>query len=46
VIDFDLYLSFNNIVFGLTLSIIIGILAGLIPANQASKLDPVEAMRK
>jgi putative ABC transport system permease protein len=46
VIDFDLYLSLYNIVFGLTLSIIIGILAGLIPANQASKLDPVEAMRK
>lgn len=46
VIDFELYLSLQNIVFGLTLSIIIGVLAGLIPANQASKLDPVEAMRK
>ena len=46
VIDFELYLSLQNIFFGLSLSIIIGVLAGLIPANQASKLDPVEAMRK
>ncbi|MBK8506817.1 MAG: ABC transporter permease [Saprospiraceae bacterium] len=46
VIDFELYLSVGNIVFGLTLSIIIGVIAGLIPANQASKLDPVEAMRR
>jgi putative ABC transport system permease protein len=46
VIDFELYLSLQNIFFGLTLSIVIGVLAGLIPANQASKLDPVEAMRK
>lgn len=46
VIDFELYLSLQNIAFGLILSIIIGVLSGLIPANQASKLDPVEAMRK
>ncbi|MCB0684967.1 MAG: ABC transporter permease [Saprospiraceae bacterium] len=46
VMDFELFLSVQNIVIGLTLSIIIGVLAGLIPANQASKLDPVEAMRK
>ena len=46
VIDFELFLSMGNIVFGITLSIIIGVIAGLIPANQASKLDPVEAMRK
>jgi putative ABC transport system permease protein len=46
VIDFELFLSMGNIVFGITLSIIIGVIAGLIPANQASKLDPVDAMRK
>ena len=45
-IDFELYLSLQNVLFGLTLSLIIGVISGLIPANQASKLDPVEAMRK
>jgi len=45
VMDFDLYLSFGNVVIGLLLSIVIGVLAGLIPANQASRMDPVEAMR-
>lgn len=46
VIDFELFLSLQNVAFGLILSIIIGVFSGLIPANQASKLDPVEAMRK
>lgn len=45
-IDFELYLSWQNVLFGLSLSLIIGVISGLIPANQASKLDPVEAMRK
>ena len=45
-IDFQLFLSIGNIGFGVILSVIIGVIAGLIPANQASKLDPGEAMRK
>lgn len=46
VIDFELYLSFSNIAWGLSLSVIVGMFAGLIPAVLASRMDPVEAMRK
>ena len=45
VIDFDMYLSIQNATLGITLSIVIGLIAGFIPANQAAKMDPVEAMR-
>lgn len=44
-IDFELFLSINNIITGLTWSIVIGMLAGFIPAFQAASMDPVEAMR-
>ncbi len=46
ILDFDIFLSWSNIITGLGLSAIIGILAGLIPALQAAKMDPVEAIRK
>jgi putative ABC transport system permease protein len=46
VIDFELYLSFSNVAWGLSLSVIVGMFAGLIPAVLASRMDPVEAMRK
>lgn len=45
VIDFDLYLSTANIVQGLSLSVGIGVVAGMIPAIRASGMDPVNAMR-
>ncbi|HKK76552.1 MAG TPA: ABC transporter permease [Saprospiraceae bacterium] len=45
VIEFDLYLSAANMVQGLTLSVGIGIVAGMIPAIRASGMDPVNAMR-
>ena len=32
--------------FGLTLSIVISVLAGLLPANKAARLDPVESLRR
>lgn len=44
--SFKLYLSVNNAAFGIILSTVIGVLAGMIPAMQASRMDPVEAMRK
>lgn len=44
--SFKLYLSINNAAFGIILSTVIGVLAGMIPAMQASRMDPVEAMRK
>lgn len=42
---FPIFLSWNNVIFGIALSIGIGIISGFIPAFQASKMDPVEAMR-
>lgn len=43
--DFSISLTLHNIAIGLGLSVIIGIIAGLLPAIQAAKLDPVEAIR-
>ncbi len=45
VLNFEMYLSLSNIALGVGLSIFIGIISGFIPANQASKMDPVDAMR-
>ena len=46
VLHFDMYISMTNILIGLILSIIIGIVSGIIPALHASRMDPVEAMRR
>lgn len=43
--SFDLVISLENVILGVTISSIIGILAGLLPALFASNLDPVEAIR-
>jgi len=45
-IPFELFLSVENILIGLITSAAIGILSGILPAMQAAKMDPVEAMRK
>ena len=44
-IDFEIFLSWNNMLVGVLTSIGVGIVAGLIPALQASRMDPVEAIR-
>jgi putative ABC transport system permease protein len=44
--DFDIYLSSKNVMRGIIWSIVVGVLSGFIPAWQASKMDPVEAIRK
>ncbi len=46
VIDFDIHLSIANMLIGVVTSIFVGVLSGLIPALQASGMDPVEAIRK
>ncbi len=45
VIDMEVVLSLGNIVLGLALSVVIGLISGLIPAWMASRLNPVDAMR-
>ncbi|MCK6691182.1 MAG: ABC transporter permease [Thermoanaerobaculia bacterium] len=45
-IDFDIHLSMTNTLVGVGTSIVVGVLSGLIPAIQASGMDPVEAIRK
>ena len=44
-IDFDMYMSLANAMSGLVISVVVGILSGVLPALQASRMDPVEAMR-
>lgn len=43
--DFSIYMSASNIITGLLVSIIVGVISGYAPARNAAKLDPVEAMR-
>jgi putative ABC transport system permease protein len=45
-IDFEIHLSFANVMVGVVTSVVVGVLSGLIPAIQASGMDPVEAIRK
>lgn len=45
-IDFTIYTSGTNVLQGLLISIGIGLIAGFVPAYNASRLDPVEAMRR
>lgn len=45
VLDFEFVLSTSNIILGTSLAAVIGLIAGILPAISASKLDPVEAIR-
>lgn len=45
VMDMEITLTGTNIILGFTISVLIGIISGFIPAYSASQLDPVEAIR-
>ena len=43
--NLDIILSFSNVVLGLLISTVIGVVSGIIPAYIAARLDPVLAIR-
>lgn len=45
VFDVNLYLTMANMFKGVGISVVIGIIAGIVPAYLASRLSPVEAIR-
>lgn len=44
-IEFHFILSGGNVLFGVVLATILGVIAGIVPAISASRMDPVEAIR-
>ena len=45
VLDFPVYISTSNMIMAVVICIIVGIVAGFIPARQAARMDPVVAIR-
>ena len=45
-VDFKMQMTQNNAIAGVGISILVGVLAGVIPAFLASRLDPVVAIRQ
>lgn len=44
-LNFPVYISTDNLVMAISICIIVGVLAGIIPASQAARMDPVVAIR-
>lgn len=45
VLDFPVYISTSNMALAIGICIVVGIVAGFIPARQAARMDPVVAIR-
>lgn len=43
--DFPVYISISMLIVTVVICLVVGVLAGIIPASQAAKLDPVVAIR-
>ncbi|GAB3929726.1 ABC transporter permease [Mucilaginibacter myungsuensis] len=43
--DIEIVLDLTNMMRGITISVVIGIISGIVPAWSASRMDPVEAIR-
>lgn len=46
MLDFQMTMTFKNAVTGVAISILVGLISGIIPAYLAAKLDPVVAIRQ
>lgn len=44
-LDFPVYISTSNLVLAIGICVLVGVIAGFIPARQAASMDPVEAIR-
>lgn len=44
-LDFPVYISTSNLVLAIGICVLVGVIAGFIPARQAARMDPVEAIR-
>lgn len=44
-LDFPVFISTSNMILAVVICIIVGIVAGFIPASQAARMDPVVAIR-
>ena len=44
--DFEMAMSMSNIMVGVLVSVAVGLVSGIVPAYLASRLNPVEAIRK
>jgi len=45
LLDFEMAMTFDNAMSGVVISLVVGIIAGIIPAFLASRLNPVDAIR-
>lgn len=46
VLNFPVFISTSNLITAISICIVVGVLAGIIPASQAARMDPVAAIRK
>ncbi len=45
IFDVGIIVDFGKVILTLVLSTVIGLIAGIVPALMASRMDPVEAIR-